>query len=331
MPADPPRSVQDFRLPVSTAVPDIAVVIPTSGRETRLAFALEALAAQTLDPSRFEVLVVREPRQGATAQAPPGLGVRFLSRVRGASAAAARNVGWRAASAPLVAFTDDDCRPTPGWLEALLSAHGCPDTFVQGGTEPDPDEIHLLGGLARSQRIVGPSHWYETCNMAYPRTLLERLDGFDERYTAVCEDTDLALRAEGLGARRVFADRALVWHAVHLRTIREALSRAVMWDEIPSVLARHPVHRRAMYKRFFWKESHGKLVLALIGTACACVASRLGWAATLPYLQYRLDDRPRRPRALARRCLELPAHLLLDSTEVAVILRAAVRHRVVLA
>ena len=49
----------------------------------------------------------------------------FASR-RPASAgpAAQRNHGWRAGGAPLVAFTDDDCRPAPGWLEALLAGGG---------------------------------------------------------------------------------------------------------------------------------------------------------------------------------------------------------------
>ena len=34
--------------------------------------------------------------------------------------AKARNRGWRAAAAPLVAFTDDDCRPSTTWLQELL-------------------------------------------------------------------------------------------------------------------------------------------------------------------------------------------------------------------
>ena len=47
---------------------DVTVVIPTYDRETRLAFALEALAEQTLDRERFEVIVVRAP--GGEQKAP---------------------------------------------------------------------------------------------------------------------------------------------------------------------------------------------------------------------------------------------------------------------
>ena len=40
--------------------------------------------------------------------------------------AAARNAGWRAAHGPIIAFTDDDCIPDPGWLKAGVPA------FVDG-------------------------------------------------------------------------------------------------------------------------------------------------------------------------------------------------------
>ena len=36
--------------------------------------------------------------------------------------AAARNAGWHAASGDIIAFTDDDCIPSPGWLSAGAAA-----------------------------------------------------------------------------------------------------------------------------------------------------------------------------------------------------------------
>ena len=66
---------------------------------------------------------------------------RVIRRERPGGPAAARNEGWRAAGAPLVAFTDDDCVATPVWLEeALRAAREEPGAIVQGRTEPDPDE-----------------------------------------------------------------------------------------------------------------------------------------------------------------------------------------------
>jgi len=310
-------------------VPQAAVVIATRGRETRLAFALEALAAQTLSPEDFEVVVVRDggvPERAA--QAPPGPAVRFLTREPAGGPGAARNVGWRATEAPLIAFTDDDCRPAPGWLEALLGAAGGQETIVQGATEPDPEERHLLGGLARSQFVDRATGWYETCNMAYPRELLERLDGFDETFELAGEDTDLALRALAAGARSVFEPRALVWHAVLARHLPAALRDTLRWRSVPRLLRRHPAQRRAIYLGWFWKESHARLLLAATG---ALVARRRPLAAALlglPYLELYLRTYDRTPRGLTRAALDLPARVAVDALETAVTARAAVRERV---
>ena len=70
-----------------------------------------------------------------------------------------RNIGWRAATAPLVAFTDDDCRPAPDWLERLLAPRA-------RGRRAHPAGAHrarpgraasACTGCAVTQAIVGPS------------------------------------------------------------------------------------------------------------------------------------------------------------------------------
>ena len=140
-----------------------------------------------------------------------------------------------------------------------------PGAFLQGRTEPDPQEAHELWGLARSLIAMGDSPWNETCNMAYPRELLERLDGFDESYLgAGGEDTDLALRALESGARKLYVDDALVWHAVHTRNFRQTIRDGFRLPETPQVLARHPQLRAALPFGIFYR-AHGLFLLALAG------------------------------------------------------------------
>jgi len=313
------------------ASPEIAVVIPTRGRETRLAFALEALAAQTLDPDRFEVIVVRDGDAREPLAAPPdGLQARAFTRPGVAGPTAKRNLGWRASSAPLVAFTDDDCRPAPDWLEALLAAAGEPGTgdhFVQGRTEVDPDERHLLFGLARSQRITSPSPWHETCNMAYPRPLLERLDGFDESYTFGGEDTDLGLRALEIGARQVFAPDALVWHAVLASSLVGTVRSVGRLHTLPLVVSRHPEQRRHLFLRVFRNRSHFGIVLAALALLTRRRRPGLALAAALPYVAMNVDRRNLGPRGLARQALHLPARALVDAAGTASLIRGGLRHR----
>jgi GT2 family glycosyltransferase len=308
--------------------PDVSVVIPSS-RGARLAFALEALSGQTLHAARFEVIVVRD------AAAPPvttdhAKNVRVIHAQQSTNIAALRNLGWRAAAAPLIAFTDDDCRPSSEWLAQLIEVAGDPRTMVQGRTEPDPDEVHLLHGLARSQELIGPSPFYQTCNLLYPRTLLERHDGFDERFGSLGEDCDMAMRARASGAGVIYVDDAVVWHGVISRTLPVAVRETARRDTMPALVARHPELRQALYGRYFWKRSHALLLLAAAGLLGFRRRAALGLLA-LPYLQGTLDpQRASGPRNYVRRALHLPSRILVDACELAVTARAAVRERTLL-
>jgi GT2 family glycosyltransferase len=320
---------------VGEAQSQIAVVIPSRGRETRLAFALEALAEQTLARERFEVVVVRDGDAAPPlAGAPDGLRVRDLTRPGVAGPTAKRNLGWRATDAPLIAFTDDDCRPDPGWLERLTEASSGSSTFLQGRTEPDPDELYLMPGLARTQEVLLPTGWYETCNVAYPRELLDRLGGFDESFEFGGEDTDLAYRALELGAEPKFVDEARVFHAVIPRSLAGALRDATRWNDVAAVLARHPRLREALHHRVFWYPSHERLLLAALGLGIASRARlpaamrALGLAAAFPYLDMRLNWRQPTLRRTPLQLGLLAAWASVDAAETVARIPAAVRRRV---
>jgi glycosyltransferase involved in cell wall biosynthesis len=312
------------------AGPEVSVVIPTRYRETRLSFALEALADQTLARDRFEVIVVRAAgASGPFASAPDGLRTRFLVHRGAPGPAAQRNTGWRAAETGLVAFTDDDCRPHPEWLERLLAAASGEDVFVQGRTEPDTDERHLLIGLARTLHVDRPNDWYATCNIAYPVGLLERLGGFDETFTFSAEDADLGLRARRMGARRVFEHRALVLHAVLPESLPAALREACRRDATPRLFARHPEHRRELHYGVFWKKEHAALLLAAAGLVALRRRPALAAASAVPYLNCYVDwRRAVRPRGLARIALNLAGRVTIDAAELAVTARGAIAERV---
>lgn len=314
------------------AAPEIAVVIPTNRRESRLAFALDGLAAQTVAPERFEVIVVRGAAAGPRTRAPAGLPVRFLEHRAESGPGEKRNRGWRMASAPLVAFTDDDTRAHPEWLSSLIAAAGragAEDFVLQGPTHPDPDEVHLRYGLARTQEIRRPGMWFQACNIAYPRALLERLDGFDERFVDAGEDTDLGLRALDAGARAIWCEDALVWHAVHSRHLPAALREAAAWETAPLVFRRHPRQRRSIYAGLFLWPAHARVLAAAAGVLLARRRPALALAA-LPYLRRHLRDYSPTPRGLARAALDLPPRAIVDAVGAGATARHAWRHRVVL-
>ncbi len=313
--------------------PEIAVVIPTRNRDTRLTFALDALAEQTLDRNRFEVVVIRDrPAPGLGLQPPVGLRLRVIALDEDAEPSRKRNFGWRSSEADLVVFTDDDCRPAPDWLERMLAAwdeRGRErDVILQGRTEPDPDEKHLLHRLARSQTILGPSEAFHCCNIAYPRALLEQVGGFDEEFGFGGEDTDLGLRALENGARLVYADDVLVWHAVHPRNLRDAVRDSFGWKSQPLLIKRHPHLREKMVHRYFWKEAHEGIVLAAAGVALAPRTYGLSLLAVAPYIRVHSPPGKRlTPRGIASLSAMLAERAVVDAAEVIGTARAAIRYR----
>src|SRR5690606_13840999 len=97
------------------------VVVPTTGRDNL--FTLLHTLAHGRGPAPTEVLVVDDrPTSHAPEPLPlPELGLpvrRLVSGGRGP--AAARNVGWRAATTDWVAFLDDDVLPSQDWPARLV-------------------------------------------------------------------------------------------------------------------------------------------------------------------------------------------------------------------
>jgi GT2 family glycosyltransferase len=206
--------------------------------------------------------------------------------------------------------------------------------LVQGRTVPDPDERHLLTGLARTIEIEGPSAWYESCNIAYPRRLLERLGGFDEAFELPPwgEDTDLGLRAREAGAELRYQPQALAWHAVVPGTLPRALAEARRREWLPLVISRHPAQRSALYRRWFANRAHAALAAGFLGLG---LARRRGAVAAiavaaLPSLAHNLDHNRGRGigsvRGLTRLAAMMPARLLIDLVELGATVRGSARH-----
>lgn len=185
------------------------VVVPTVGRSC-LVHLLEALDHDE-GPSPARVVVVDDrPEPHGDLRQHPGVprvdGVEPIV-LRGAAAgpASARNLGWRACTAPWVVFLDDDVVPRPGWRRGLAAdleaADARDEAAVQGRVHvplprhrPPTDRERDVAGLQDAAWI--------TADMAVRRAALEQVGGFDERFRrAYREDTDLALRMMDAGLR----------------------------------------------------------------------------------------------------------------------------------
>lgn len=243
-----------------TTVPGVCVVVATYNRADLLPDVVRALQDQ--DHPDFEVVLVDNGSTDTTTDVLTDLvqgdeRFRVLRLETNGGPAPARNLAWQSTTRPWIAFTDDDCVPTPTWLSELVDvAHGGA-AIVQGRTEPVPEDWKERHWFDRSQLIRAWSGRFETCNLLVRRELLDRLGGFDTTFrVAMGEDTDFGLRALRAGAATAFADAAVVHHRVWRTGFRGFLRHRRRHAELVPLFRENPEAREFLFWRLFVVRKH---------------------------------------------------------------------------
>jgi hypothetical protein len=236
----------------------ITAAICTYNRHQFLTEAVGAILRQTLPRELFEILVVDNSSDRKAAEAfyksagfdarvrvvwssPPG-----LSR--------ARNHAIAICTTPYIAFVDDDARPEPGWLAALLegfrrdarrAAMGGPIRPIWAKEHPVwlPDEYLGLLTIHEPEdedTDLGPGMYLYGTNMAFEVDALRQAGGFPEQIGrrgggSLLSNEELrvqdAIRARGQVVRYVKA--AAVRHQVHEDRLRRNWLRSRMaWQAV---------------------------------------------------------------------------------------------------
>ncbi len=209
----------------------VAVIIPSYNRPDRLEACLKALID---DPAGgFDVIVVDDgsPEPLGPVCAAFGPRVRCV-RQENRGPAAARNRGVAESDARLVVFTDDDCRPAPGWVAAICAAQGGDADRLVGGRVVNLLERNVYATASQTlcdflydyfDAESGDMPFFTSNNIACDRQRFEAMGGFDESFPlAAAEDRDFGLRWRATGGTLVFAPDAVVGHA-HALSFRSFL------------------------------------------------------------------------------------------------------------
>lgn len=249
--------------------PQIAVVVCTHNRADRLRPCLESLAAQRLDPARFEIVLVDDGSSDATpdiaAEFAARLGHLHAIRQPNAGLGAARERGWRATRAPIVAFLDDDAEAPPEWLEVAV------DRFARNAAQPSPPAA--LGGPTRGRWEVARPEWLDDdlalwltvwspyadyresatahlfvgANMIFLRAALEQAGGFNPnlgrkgRALLSHEESELWSRIARRGGVAAYDPQLWVWHFVPAeRCRRRWFWRRIYWEGVSLTRAHRP-------------------------------------------------------------------------------------------
>ncbi len=243
---------------------DLSVVITSNGSPQALDQLLLTLAAQDLEPERFEVCVVDngspEPLSETLPAADWPFRMNLLSSASPTSPAAARNLGLAGATGRLVLFFEPEARPEPSCLRLHLESHAglVEPRAVQGAT---PTHERYRGdalveycertGLHGGRPPMKPGLIYggavlSTNNLSVERSALIAVGGFDESFPlAGGEETDLGLRLEAALGVKVLYLQAPIAHldrriearafAHHQRVLGWSAYRLAIKHDTPSL------------------------------------------------------------------------------------------------
>ena len=203
--------------PKDAAWPRISIVVCTYNGARTIRDCFEGLLQ--LEYPNFEVIVVDDGSTDATAAITRQYGFRLISTEnRGLSSA--RNTGMQAAMGDIVAYIDDDAYPDPHWLTYLAATFMATDHVGVGGPNLAPPgdgpiadcvanapggPVHVLLSDHEAEHIPG-------CNMAFRKTALQTIGGFDPQFRTAGDDVDVCWRLQQQGWTLGFSPAALVWH-----------------------------------------------------------------------------------------------------------------------
>ena len=246
----------------------VSVVVPTLNEAAGIGPLLESLRSQTY-PITQTVVADGGSTDGTLEILATDPTVIMVDNPR-RHAAAGRNVALERCMTDWVLFTDGDCRPDPTWAHELMAAAGSgPDVVGVGGRlTAEPATVFeqvcarmlldvILGHSAGSRPVTAKSlnGALVTANCAYQRDILERVGGFDERFSNFGEDIDLMFRVLDLNAGTLLhtADAVVVGDMPN--TLAATLRKWRQYGMASSYLNKYHYHRVSMdaglYRRMF--------------------------------------------------------------------------------
>jgi len=206
--------------------PQVSVVIPTHQRREALRRVLESLAAQTLAPEAYEVVVAVDGSSDGTQEMleafPPPLQLRWVSPP-GRGRAGACNAALAAVRGEVTVILDDDMRCVPEFVERHRDDHppgsrrcvlgAVPVELEEGSPHAaryvkDRFDVHL-SRLADPAHLALPRSFF-TGNASLRTETMRAVGGFDESFGIYGnEDVELALRLRAAGVELGYDPEAL--------------------------------------------------------------------------------------------------------------------------
>lgn len=182
------------------STPLVSVVVATYNAKKLLKDALNALLNEDFDKNKYEIIVVDDGSKDGTDVfmkdfVKDKLNIHYI-RQTNKGVAGARNTGIKLAKGEVVAFTDQDCLADKNWLKEIVKSFEDKEIVgICGKVISEPKKINPFAHYVIDESATG----FISCNAAYKKWVLDKLNGFDTVFKYGFDDTDLYMRAEKLG------------------------------------------------------------------------------------------------------------------------------------
>lgn len=205
----------------NSALPFVSVIIPVFNDTERLKTCLQALEQQTYPKHRYEVVVVDNGSDDDVASVAASYGQAIAVSESQRGSYAARNRGIAIAQGEVLAFTDSDCIPVPGWIDAgvrtLLSVPNCGlaagkiELFFKDRDRPTAVELYDSVTFLQQQRYVEQLKFGATANLFTHKQVFENVGLFNQSLKSG-GDYEWGQRVFAAGYPQLFAEEACILH-----------------------------------------------------------------------------------------------------------------------
>lgn len=221
---EPKRALESVReaysqvpFPADLPYPRISVIVCSYNGQRTLRDCCEGLLK--LEYPDYEIILVNDGSTDMTAAIGEEYGVRVIT-TENHGLSKARNIGLEAATGEIVAYIDDDARPDAHWLTYLAATFMRSEYVGVGGPNIAPPgdgliadcvanapggPIHVLLSDQEAEHIPG-------CNMAFRKSHLQAIGGFDPQFRIAGDDVDICWRLQQCGWKLGYSPAATVWH-----------------------------------------------------------------------------------------------------------------------
>lgn len=232
-----------------------SIIIPTYCRPKQLSKCLESVSLLNFPRDDFEVLVVDDGSVMSPEGIVRGFGQRMnvtLLTLAHAGPAAARNTGASRSRGQFLAFTDDDCAPSPDWLRAFAKRlNESPDCMIGGHSvntlvnNPYSEASQvLIDYLYTHLNADGrPGSFFASNNICMSSEHFRAVGGFDISFPrAAAEDREFCDRWMQRGYSLIYAPEAIIFHS-HSLTLKTFWRQHYNYGRGASLFRRTRFHR----------------------------------------------------------------------------------------